>query len=261
MNSILQNIIKEKKERIEAIKKTVPIEELKAKAASAPKRISFKKALESKNNINIIAEIKKATPALGVIAKDFDPAIISKEYEKGGAAAISVLTEEKYFLGDLSHISIVRESTKLPILNKDFILDPYQIYQGFLAGADAVLLIAVILDHGTLKEFLKLSKSLGMDSLVEIHTEEELKKALGSGADIIGINNRNLDTFEIDLETSKKLYPKVPAGKITIAESGIKTSKDIKELNEIGINSFLIGNSLMISRNIVETLKSLRSVK
>ncbi len=259
MNSILQNIVKEKRERIEAQKKAVSIEVLKEKVKGIPERISFKKALESKG-VNIVAEIKRATPSLGIISKDFDPARIAKEYEAGGAKAISVLTEEKYFLGDMSHISVVRTNTKLPILNKDFISDPYQIYQGAIAGADAVLLIAAILDREALKDLLNLSKNLGMDSLVEVHTEEDLKKALDAGAEIIGINNRNLETFEVDLDTSKKLFPKVPKGKIVIAESGIETSKDIKGLKDIGINSFLIGNTLMTSRDIKKTLNEFMAI-
>lgn len=261
MNSILQEIVRTKKETIAAKKNTVLFKRLKAEAVNISPRRGFKNALERKGEINIIAEIKKATPSLGVIAENFDPAKLAKEYTAGGAAAISVLTEEKYFLGDLSHLEIVREHTGLPVLRKDFIVDEFQIYEGAVAGADAVLLITTMLELPLLKELIEVARGLGSDCLVEAHSESDLEKALSADADIIGINNRDLNNFKVELETTKKLFNRVPKGKIVVAESGIKEPGDIKALSEIGINNFLIGNALMTSKNIIRTLKNLRSVK
>ena len=261
MNSILREIIRTKTETIAAKKNTASLNRLKAEALNISPRRGFKKALERKGQINIIAEIKKATPSLGVISENFDPAKLAKEYTSGGAAAISVLTEEKYFLGELSHLEKAREHTGLPILRKDFIVDEFQVYEGAVAGADAVLLITAILELPRLKELIEVAKGLGLDSLVEVHSEADLEKALTAGSDIIGINNRDLNNFKIELETTKKLFGRVPKDKIVVAESGIKTPDDIKLLSEIGMNNFLIGNALMTSKNIIHTLKTLRSVK
>ena len=260
MNSILQEIIRIKKETIAAKKNPASFARLKAEAVNISPRRGFKRALEIKKQINIIAEIKKATPSLGVISENFDPAKLAKEYTAGGAAAISVLTEEKYFLGSITNLEIAWENTDLPILRKDFIIDAFQIYEGAVAGADAVLLITAILEPQLLKELIEVSRGLGLDCLVEVHSESDLEKALKADADIIGINNRDLNNFKIELETTTKLYEKVPAEKIVVAESGIKTPDDIKLLSKIGINNFLIGNALMTSKNIKKTLKEFKGV-
>ena len=260
MNSILQEIIRTKKETIAAKKDPVSFSRLKAEAVNISPRRGFKRALERKGQINIIAEIKKATPSLGVIRENYEPAKLVKEYTSGGAAAISVLTEEKYFLGDLSHLLTARENTDLPILRKDFILDAFQIYESVNGGADAVLLIAAILEPPLLKELLEVSGGLGLDCLVEVHSENDLEKALLADADIIGINNRDLNNFKIELETTKRLYGKIPKEKIVVAESGIRTPADIKVFSDIGINNFLIGNALVTSKDIKKTLKELRGV-
>jgi len=261
MNSILQKIINEKKAGLEVQKKAVSLQSIKAQTANLEPRRGFKKALERKDRINIIAEIKQATPALGIISKDFKPAFLAKEYTLGGASAISVLTEEKFFLGDLSHLSVVRENTSLPVLRKDFIFAPYQIYESLIAGADAILLITSILEQPLLKELIALTKKLKLDCLVEVHDEKDLEKALSVEAEIIGINSRDLDTFEIDLESAKKLYAKIPGGKVVVLESGIKTPEEIKAFSDIGIKNFLVGNTLMTSKDIRKTLKDLKGVQ
>ena len=259
MNSILQEIIRTKRETIAAKNNPASLGKLKEEAVNISPRRGLKRVLERKGLINIIAEIKKATPSLGVIAEHFDPAKLAKEYTAGGAAAISVLTEEKYFKGELSHLLLAREHTTLPILRKDFIVDAFQIYESAVAGADAVLLICAILELPLLKDLIGISRGLGLDCLVEVHSEADLEKALSSDADIIGINNRDLNNFKIELETTKKLFGRVPKEKIVVAESGIKTADDIKLFSGLGINNFLIGNALMTSKDIKKTLKELKS--
>ncbi|MCX5782527.1 MAG: indole-3-glycerol phosphate synthase TrpC [Elusimicrobia bacterium] len=261
MNSILLDIVKAKKDILEKRKKIFPVSKLEKKASGVNKSISFKKAIEKKDRINIIAEIKKATPVYGVIKEDFDPIKIVKDYEAGGACAVSVLTEEKYFLGNLDNLSAVKTNTSLPVLRKDFIFDEYQLYEAKAYGADAVLLISALSDNQKLKNMIELAKKIKLDALVEIHDEGEIDKVLNCGAEIIGINSRNLNDFKVDLSIVAKIYPKIPKDKIVVAESGIRTPSDIKKLLSFGINTFLIGNTLMTSTNIKETLEDLRGIK
>ncbi|MFC1501716.1 indole-3-glycerol phosphate synthase TrpC [Elusimicrobiota bacterium] len=257
MNSILENIVRTKKETLELKMKSVTVQDLKVEIQKLSDRRNFKSAL-SKPEINIIAEIKKASPSAGIIKEYFDIKKIAKDYTESGAAAISVLTEEKYFKGDLSFLKTVKENSSLPILRKDFVFEEYQIYESLASGADAVLLIAAIVDFSRLKLLLTTAKTIGIDCLVEVHNEEDLEKALSSSADIIGINNRDLNTFDVDLNVALKIYPKIPKGKVVVVESGIKTHEDIKRYEKVGIKSFLIGESLMRSGNVKSELKMLR---
>jgi len=217
---------------------------------------SLKDYLNSQDFI-IIAEIKKASPSKGVLKKNLNPIKLAKTYEKAGAKMISVITEEHFFKGSLEYLSAVRANTCLPILRKDFILDPLQIEEAKAFGADVVLLISTILSLEELKELLNYSKKLGISCLVEVHTEEELEQALSAGAEVIGINNRNLKTLEINTSQVFKLFPLIPNNIPVIGESGYNNSSEIKTLKEKGIKGVLIGTSLMLSKNPGEKLKEL----
>ncbi|SHE41499.1 indole-3-glycerol phosphate synthase [Caldanaerobius fijiensis DSM 17918] len=208
-------------------------------------------------SIKIIAEIKKASPSKGAIKEDIIPADIARMYEAGGADAISVLTEKKYFLGDDSFIGEVKNAVALPVLRKDFIIDEYQIYQSKVIGADAVLLITAILGKN-LKRYYGLAKSLDLDCLVEVHDEGELDIALETGADVIGINNRNLKDFTVNLKNTEKLIKMIPQNVVKVSESGIRNPDDIKYLRSIGVDAVLIGEALMRSKNIIKSLEELK---
>ena len=210
-----------------------------------------------KPGIALIAEVKKASPSAGIICQEFSPLKIAKIYEENKASAISVLTEEKYFSGNINLLSRIKKITKIPILQKDFILEKYQIYEARFYGADSILLIAAILSEKKIKDFLALAHQLGMSAILEVHNDEDLKKVLITGAKIIGINNRNLKTLEVDLRTTLKLREKIPSGKIVISESGIKDYKDIQLLKKCGIDAILVGESLLRSKNIGEKIKGL----
>jgi indole-3-glycerol phosphate synthase len=207
--------------------------------------------------VRIIAEIKKASPSKGVLREDFNPVEIAGTYEKNGAVAISVLTEQHYFLGTLEHLKEVRRNVSLPVLRKDFILDPYQVYESRAAGADCILLIVGVLTGQILKEMIGLSRELGMAALVEVHTDEELSKALESGASLIGINNRDLKTFTTDINRTVELAGKVPPGLVKVSESGINTADDIALLKAAGVDAFLIGEALLRESDIAGKLKEL----
>ena len=219
----------------------------------------FEESLRVKD-FSFICEIKKASPSKGVIVEKFPYIDIAQEYETAGASAISVLTEPNFFKGNDKYLKDISSIVNIPVLRKDFIIDEYQIYQAKLIGADAILLICAILDETTLKNFLHLAKSLKLSCLVETHNEEEIKKALNIGADIIGINNRDLKTFTVDINTSLKLRKLIPSNKILISESGIKTAEDIRILKDSGFNGALIGESMMLSDNKIEFLSKLRNI-
>jgi indole-3-glycerol phosphate synthase len=261
MDSILSEIIAYKKEEVRQRKELLKIESLKKRLSQLPPPRGFKEAITQRNGINIIAEVKSASPSAGVLIKDFDPVAIADDYLKGGAAALSVLTERKFFKGNLDFISLVKRENPLPTLRKDFIIDPYQIYESRVCGADAVLLIVSILSKGILKDFLSLVVELGMDTLVEVHDEEELTVALNTGCDIIGINNRNLRTFKVDLTTTIKLISSIPPEKVVVSESGIKSRKDIVQLEEAGVKAVLIGEALIKAKDRVAMLRNLRGAE
>jgi indole-3-glycerol phosphate synthase len=218
---------------------------------------SFENALKT-NDIAFICEVKKASPSKGIISEHFPYLQIAKEYEKAGANAISVLTEPVFFMGCNEYLTEIKKAVKIPILRKDFTIDPYQIYEASLIGADAVLLICSILDTKNLKEYLKIADSLGLSSLVEVHDEKELHNALAAGARVIGVNNRNLKTFEVDINTSSELRKLVPKDKVFVSESGIKTREDISVLRDNGTDAVLIGETLMRSTNIAAEMAELR---
>jgi indole-3-glycerol phosphate synthase len=205
----------------------------------------------------IIAEIKKASPSKGLLQPDFHPAVIAHQYEQGGAACLSVLTDKPFFQGSLHDLEAARAATQLPVLRKDFTIDRLQIFEAAAHGADAILLIAAILDTDELQQFRELADSLGLAALVEVHNHDELSKAIDSGASIIGVNNRNLDTFEVSLDTSLRLSYLMPAGVTRVTESGIFTRADIETLSAAGFHAFLIGESLMKSDDPTGALRAL----
>jgi len=217
----------------------------------------FEKAIVKPGKMNLIAEIKKASPSKGVIREDFDLMAITKTYAQHGADAISVLTEDKYFLGKSAYVKRVSEACRVPVLTKDFIIDEGQIYEARYYGASAVLLIVAILEDARLKALYKKAADLDLDCLIEIHDEDELKRALAADARIIGINNRDLKTFNVDLKVSEKLIPKVPKGKIIVAESGINTHQDILRLKNCGANAVLIGEAFMAAEDIGKKMEEI----
>ncbi|MCD6213671.1 MAG: indole-3-glycerol phosphate synthase TrpC [Candidatus Desulfofervidus sp.] len=252
--SVLDNIVAHKKKEIETLKKHKPLDETIINFDLYPKR-SFSQAITHSEGISIIAEIKKASPSLGVIRADFEPLKIAKTYEENGASAISVITDKKFFQGDINFLPEIKTAVKLPILRKDFIIDPYQVYETKLYGADALLLISTVLSVQQLKKLLNLTHKLGMEALVEVHNEKDLEKALKIEAKIIGINNRNLNTLKVNLQTCLCLKEKVPEDKILVAESGIKTREDILLLEKAGFQAVLIGSALMQAQDIGKKLK------
>lgn len=213
---------------------------------------------KNQTDIAFICEVKKASPSKGVIAEDFPYLEIAKDYQSSGATAISVLTEPEYFQGENRYLTEISDTVRIPVLRKDFTVDEYQIYEAKLIGADAVLLICALLDTATLKRYLTICDELGLSALVEAHTEEEIQSAIDAGARIIGVNNRNLKTFEVDLGTSLRLREKVPADILFVAESGIKTAGDIAILRDAGVNAVLIGETLMRCPDKKEMLNQLR---
>ncbi len=241
---ILDEIVSGKKEELLRVKRRVSLEDMKKRARDTEEPRSFKRAITA-DGINIIAEVKKASPSKGVIREDFDPLGIAVDYEENGAAAISVLTEKNYFMGELAFLTMIKKEVTVPVLRKDFLFDEYQFYEARAAGADAVLLIAASLEESKLSDLRALATELSLDSLVEVHTEGELSIALGAGADIIGINNRNLKTFVTDIATTRTLSHMVPKGKTIVSESGINTREDIEALMECGASAFLIGEALV----------------
>lgn len=254
---ILERIAVHKKFEIEQMKIDLPLETIKSQLLLG-KYLYFKNILSDRNKINIIAEIKKGSPSKGIISKDFDPEELAKLYKEGGASALSVLTDEKFFYGSFENLKKAKEVSSLPVLCKDFFIDSYQLYFANYIGADAVLLIVKMLSKEKLKEFLSIAKDLGLDALVEVHDEKELEIALEAKAEIIGVNNRNLNTFEVDIQTAVDLSKLIPEDIIKVAESGIFTADDIRKLKSAGYNNFLIGEALVTAENPVELLKELQ---
>lgn len=254
---ILETIVEYKREKVARDRAQVPLAELVKMVENAEDTRDFKAAL-SKERLAVIAEVKKASPSKGVIREDFDPAEIARAYESCGVDAVSVLTEDKFFLGRDEYIGIVKGIVSAPVLRKDFIIDKYQIYQSRAIGADAVLLIASILSAEELRDFYETAKGLGLHCLVEVHSEEDLEKALYAGAEIIGINNRDLDTFETDIRTTQRLSGLIPEGKIIVSESGILSGDDARFVREYGADAILVGQFFMESDSIEDKLKELR---
>ena len=256
---ILDQIVAENSLELETRKRSVPLDELRRVALEQPPPLDFVSALRG-DCIQLIAEVKKASPSRGIIRPDFNPVEIAQTYASNGASAISVLTESRYFQGSLNHLKDIRDTPgdkRLPLLRKDFIFDSYQVYESRAYGADSLLLIVAILTAEKLEELLGLSHQLNMSCLVEVHNEAELGIALRSQASIIGINNRNLSTFTVDLTTTKRLRPLIPAGRIVVSESGIKNRNDMAKLRKWGVDAMLVGESLMSAADIGAKVKEL----
>ncbi|MDP2972160.1 MAG: indole-3-glycerol phosphate synthase TrpC [Deltaproteobacteria bacterium] len=253
----LEKIIKIKREEVDKKKTLLPPEEVEERVRQLPPPRDFMKAFSRNESIVLIAEIKRASPSLGMIREDIDLCQMINQYQAGGASALSVLTESNFFKGGLSDLRQVREGTALPVLQKDFIIDPFQIFEGRAAGADAVLLIAAILERGQLKDFVKLTMELQMTPLVEVHDEYDLEKISNLVLPLIGINNRDLKTFEVDLKTTLRLKRRIPPRTKVISESGIKSSGDVRLLREAGVDGILVGEILMRSSDPASKIKEL----
>jgi len=247
MHSRLKEILAEKRKEVEILKKSGVST---GRENDIPPTRDFKSAISIPNRIGLIAEIKFASPSAGVIREGTDPITIGQIYEEAGAAAISLLTDKTFFHGDLNYLPQLKRAVSLPILRKDFIIDEIQVRESLLWGADAVLLIVRILSRQQLTGLLDTCKELGLAALTEVHDRDEVQRAIECGADIIGINNRNLDTFEVDLQTTIELAPLVPGRSILVGESGIRDGADIRKLNGMGINSVLVGSALMKSDDV-----------
>lgn len=275
MSTILDQLADYARYRMEQAKERKPLEEIREEALNAsrkgvlsagtsapdfPEPFRFEKALAADGDIHFICECKKASPSKGLIAPDFPYLEIARQYEEAGASAISVLTEPKWFLGSPEYLREIAEEVTVPCLRKDFTVDPYMIYEAKLLGASAILLICAILDTGTLEEYLKISDSLGLSAIVEAHDEAEVASAVSAGARIIGVNNRNLKDFTVDIHNSIRLRSCAPAGTIFVAESGIRNPEDVEILRQNGVNAVLVGEQLMRAGSPKEELNRLRGL-
>ncbi|MEW6376384.1 MAG: indole-3-glycerol phosphate synthase TrpC [Thermodesulfobacteriota bacterium] len=253
----MEKVIKAKKEEISARKYRTSQKEMEEMIPLLPPPRNLMDAISKPIPMALVAEIKFASPSLGVIKEGVDPRRIASQYEAGGACAISVLTEAHFFNGKLSYLGQVKEETSLPVLQKDFILDPFQIYEGRVSGADAILLIAALLDRKQLKDFVELTWDLHMIPLVEVHDENDIEKISTLGLSLIGINNRDLRTLEVDLRTTFRLMKEIPSGTKVISESGIKGSEDVRLLREAGVDGILVGEALMRTSDPASKIREL----
>ena len=254
---ILDEIIAYKKEELTETKRTTPLADQKQRAAEAGPVRGFGAALAAAGSIKLIAEVKKASPSKGVIREDFDPIRVAATYEEAGATCLSVLTEKKYFQGSLAYLAAVRKAVGLPLLRKDFIVDEYQIFEARAAGADAILLIAASLDRQQLEDYLGVARDLGLDVLVESHTYPDLDKSLLAGSRIVGINNRDLASFKVSLQTTFDLLKDLPDDRTVVSESGIQSRDDVARLEKAGVDAVLVGESLMREKDIGKKVKEL----
>lgn len=254
---ILKRIVESTEIRVKKAKEKISLQQMMILAKKSDSPFNFEKALRKKD-ISFICEVKKASPSKGIIVDDFPYIKIAKEYENAGAAAISVLTEPEFFMGKTDYLKSIKQNVTIPVLQKDFIIDEYQIYEASSIGADAILLICSVLNKDKIIKFIQIAGELGMSCLVEAHDEQEIKTAIDAGARIIGVNNRNLKTFDVDINNSIRLREFVPQNIIFVSESGIKTAEDVKRLRENGTNAVLIGETLMKSENKRMALNDLR---
>ena len=256
---ILDTIIAHKQKELAAEQAKVPLAKLEADLTNLPPTRDFRSAIAGSGTVRLIAEVKKKSPSKGIIREDFHPVSIAETYVENGAAAISVLTDKHFFAGELDYLHAIREIVDVPLLRKDFTIDPYHIYQARVAGADAILLIVAALTPAQLRTFMDIADSLSLASLIEVHTQEELAIALDVDAQIIGINNRDLRTFHTDIATTFRLRETIPADKVVVSESGIYTCEDVVKLQGAGIQAMLVGESLMRSPDIGEQVRRLIS--
>jgi indole-3-glycerol phosphate synthase len=254
---ILSRIIEDKRRVIEEAKRAMPQDELLRQIKNVCIKSSFRKNVSRPHHVNLIAEIKKASPSKGILRADFNPVKIAVTYQANGASAISILTDERFFEGKLEYIRKVREAVSLPILRKDFIIDEYQIYETVASGADALLLIADLLSVNEITGFYNLATSLGLDVLIEVHNEEDIEKALATEGSIIGINNRDLNTFKVDMAVTQKLARLIPNNRIKVSESGIRSYEDIMFIRSLGVNAVLIGEAFMESVDIAAKMREM----
>jgi indole-3-glycerol phosphate synthase len=265
MVNVLSEILRLKRVRVNAAKKSSDVLNQKSQIRTSREKVRphrLRDALQDQNKLNVIAEIKRASPSKGIINDKIDVAETARNYERGGACAISVLTEEDKFQGSLEDFKTARSSVSLPILRKDFIFDEFQIYEAAQAGADVILLIVAMLDDETLLRLRRLTEDeLKMDALVEVHTLEELERAKKIGSTLIGVNNRDLNSFKVSLDVSRELVKHAPADALMVAESGLQTREDLLELKDLGFQGFLIGETLMRSGNVETELKNLVELK
>lgn len=253
---MLDKIIAQKRKEVEQRKRDIPLSHLEECIAHLKPPLDLAQALKG-DSMRLIAEVKKASPSRGVLCPNFNPVELARSYAQGGAAAISVLTEQDYFQGSIDHLLAIRREIQLPLLRKDFIFDPYQIYESRAYGADALLLIVAILSQEQLGELLSLSHSLGLKCLVEVHNQDEVERALQSQAEIIGINNRDLNSFTVDLDTTRRLRPLIPPEKIVVSESGINRRQDVVKLKGWGVNAVLVGEALVTADDVITKMKEL----
>jgi len=254
--AVLDEIINARRRRLEEARKNSPLDQVEAAAARRHERRDFAAAI-SGQGLSVIAEMKQASPSRGLLRRDYRPRELAQQYEAAGAAALSVLTEEDYFRGSLTDLIDARDAVSLPVLRKDFILDDYQVYESVAAGADTVLLIVAALPDKELRGLIGLCERLRIAALVEAHTGEELDRALAVGARILGVNNRDLKTLKVDLETSFRLRAKIPSACLAVSESGIRTAADLRRLSEAGFDAVLIGEHFMASEDPGETLAAM----
>lgn len=254
--TILEEILAHRREELAQLKETVPLERLERKCRGQGPPLDFAAAL-AQPGVSLIAEVKRASPSRGVIAPDLEPVELARIYEDNGARAISVLTEGRYFQGHIHHLSQIRSQVALPLLRKDFLFDEYQIYEARAHGADAVLLIVAILEEEILRRLLGLTLGLGMEPLVEVHDREELERALALWPRVIGVNNRNLTDFSVDLGTTLRLQPHIPSDIIVVSESGIQNQAQIEKLAEAGVDAVLVGEALVDSPDIGAKVREL----
>jgi indole-3-glycerol phosphate synthase len=254
---ILDEIVAYKKEELSETKRRASLADIKARAADADPVRGFGQALAAGSGIRLIAEVKKASPSKGIIRQDFDPVAIARVYGSAGASCLSVLTERKYFQGDLAYLGTIRKAVQLPLLRKDFIVDAYQVFEARAAGADAILLIAACLELRQMEDLLGIAGELGLDALVESHTGAELDRTLRAGATIVGINNRDLASFAVSLDTTFGLLKGIPDDRTVVSESGIRTRDDVVRLETAGVDAVLVGESLMRERDIGKKVREL----
>jgi indole-3-glycerol phosphate synthase len=256
----LHEIVSNKRTEIEKRRARIPLAEYRIKAENAPETRDFADALRG-DTVALIAEIKPASPSQGIIRKNFEPVVIARTFAANGAAALSILTDRKFFGGEPNNLKAARVGALVPLLRKDFIIDEYQVYESRAWQADAILLIVRLLDDKQLRDYRLLAESLGMSALVEVHDERELERALGSNATLIGVNNRNLENFSVDLATTERLAPLVPGDLLLVSESGIKRRIDVEQVSEAGVDAVLVGQALMEAADMVARVRDLTGVR